>query len=51
VVGSVVDRSYLLDEYADAKRSAWNSLGNRLEEMMEQGCSAQVIRRVVGLVE
>jgi integrase len=33
-IGSKVDRSYLLDDYADEKREAWNKLGNRLEEIL-----------------
>ena len=31
VIGSKVDRVYLLDDYADEKREAWNKLGDRLE--------------------
>lgn len=31
VIGTKVDRVYLLDDYADEKREAWTSLGNRLE--------------------
>ena len=33
VIGSKVDRVYLLDDYADEKRDAWNRLGDRLEEI------------------
>lgn len=31
VIGSKVDRVYLLDDYADEKREAWHKLGDRLE--------------------
>jgi integrase len=34
VIGSKVDRSYLLHEYADEKRDAWNKLGDRLEAIL-----------------
>jgi integrase len=34
VIGSKVDRVYLLDDYADEKREAWNKLGNKLEEIL-----------------
>jgi integrase len=34
VIGSKVDRVYLLDEYADEKREAWYKLGNRLEAIL-----------------
>jgi len=34
VIGSKVDRVYLLDDYADEKRDAWNRLGNRLEAIL-----------------
>lgn len=34
VIGSKVDRVYLLDDYADEKREAWNKLGNRLEAIL-----------------
>ena len=34
VVGSKVDRSYLHYEYADEKREAWITLGNRIEAML-----------------
>ncbi len=34
VIGSKVDRVYLLDDYADEKREAWNRLGNRLEAIL-----------------
>jgi hypothetical protein len=34
VIGSKVDRVYLLDEYADEKREAWNKLGDRLEAIL-----------------
>ncbi|MGZ8982789.1 MAG: tyrosine-type recombinase/integrase [Methylotenera sp.] len=34
VIGSKVDRVYLLDEYADEKREAWQKLGNRLEAIL-----------------
>ncbi len=33
-IGSKVDRSYLLDDYADEKREAWNKLGNRIEAII-----------------
>jgi len=34
VIGSKVDRVYLLDDYADEKRGAWNKLGDRLEAIL-----------------
>ena len=34
VIGSKVDRVYLLDDYADEKREAWNKLGDRLEAII-----------------
>jgi hypothetical protein len=34
VIGSKVDRSYLLDDYADEKREAWNKLGDRIEAIL-----------------
>lgn len=34
VIGSKVDRVYLLDDYADEKRDAWYKLGNRLEAIL-----------------
>lgn len=34
VIGTKVDRSYLLDDYADDKRDAWHKLGDRLEAIM-----------------
>ncbi len=34
VIGSKVDRVYLLDDYAEEKRNAWNKLGNRLEALL-----------------
>lgn len=34
VIGSKVDRVYLLDDYADEKREAWQKLGNRLEAIL-----------------
>ena len=34
VIGSKVDRVYLLDDYADEKRDAWHRLGNRVEEIL-----------------
>ena len=34
VIGSKVDRVYLLDDYADEKYEAWNKLGNKLEEIL-----------------
>ena len=34
VIGSKVDRVYLLDDYADEKREAWNKLGDRLEAIL-----------------
>lgn len=37
VIGSKVDRVYLLDDYADEKRDAWHKLGNRLEEILAEG--------------
>ncbi len=33
-IGSKVDRSYLLDDYADEKRAAWEKLGNRIEAII-----------------
>jgi integrase len=35
VIGSKVDRVYLLDDYADEKREAWQKLGNRLEAILK----------------
>lgn len=34
VIGSKVDRSYLLDDYAEEKRDAWLRLGNRIEAIL-----------------
>lgn len=34
VIGTKVDRVYLLDDYADEKRDAWNKLGDRLEAIL-----------------
>jgi integrase len=34
VIGSKVDRVYLLDDYADDKCEAWNKLGDRLEAIL-----------------
>ncbi|MDO9050528.1 MAG: tyrosine-type recombinase/integrase [Methylotenera sp.] len=34
VIGSKVDRVYLLDEYADEKREAWEKLGDRVEAIL-----------------
>lgn len=34
VIGSKVDRVYLLDKYADEKRDAWKKLGDRLEAIL-----------------
>ncbi|MDI1310073.1 MAG: tyrosine-type recombinase/integrase [Methylotenera sp.] len=34
VIGSKVDRVYLLDDYADEKREAWITLGNRIEAIL-----------------
>lgn len=34
VIGSKVDRVYLLDEYADEKREAWKKLGDKLEAIL-----------------
>lgn len=34
VIGSKVDRVYLLDDYADQKSEAWYLLGNKLEEIL-----------------
>lgn len=34
VIGSKVDRVYLLDDYADEKREAWNKLGDRLAAIL-----------------
>lgn len=34
VIGSKVDRVYLLDEYADEKRDAWEKLGDRIEAIL-----------------
>jgi len=41
VIGSKVDRVYLLDDYADQKREAWHKLGSRLEEILEINISAK----------
>jgi integrase len=35
VIGSKVDRVYLLDDYADEKRDAWLKLGDRLETILK----------------
>lgn len=34
VIGTKVDRVYLLDDYADEKREAWLHLGKRIEEIL-----------------
>jgi len=34
VIGSKVDRVYLLDDYADEKREAWQKLGDRVEAIL-----------------
>ncbi len=34
VIGSKVDRVYLLDDYADEKRAAWEKLGDRIEAIL-----------------
>lgn len=34
VIGSKVDRVYLLDDYADEKREAWQKLGERLDAVL-----------------
>ena len=34
VIGSKVDRVYLLDDYADDKREAWEKLGDRIEAIL-----------------
>ena len=34
VIGSKVDRVYLLDEYADEKREAWQKLGDRIQAII-----------------
>lgn len=34
VIGTKVDRVYLLDEYADEKRDAWHKLGDKLESIL-----------------
>jgi hypothetical protein len=34
VIGSAVDHVYLLHEYADEKREAWEKLGARLKEIL-----------------
>ena len=39
VIGSKVDRVYLLDDYADEKRDAWHNLGNRLNKIFSTHCS------------
>jgi len=36
VIGSKVDRVYLLDDYADQKRDAWERLGDRLEQILAE---------------
>jgi integrase len=33
VIGSKIDRVYLLDDYADEKKDAWYSLGDRINEI------------------
>ena len=33
-IGTQVDQSYLLDDYADEKREAWNKLGDRIEAIL-----------------
>jgi hypothetical protein len=34
VIGTKVDRVYLLDDYADEKRNAWYKLGERIESIL-----------------
>ena len=34
VIGTKVDRVYLLDEYADEKRDAWYKLGDKLDDIL-----------------
>jgi len=34
VIGTKVDRVYLLDDYAEEKREAWQKLGNKLDEIL-----------------
>ena len=34
VIGSKVDRVYLIDDYADDKCEAWNKQGDRLEAIL-----------------
>ena len=43
VIGTKVDRVYLLDDYADEKREAWNKLGNRINEILasDTNCSKE----------
>jgi len=36
VIGTKVDRVYLLDEYADEKREAWKKLGDWLNDILSQ---------------
>lgn len=36
VIGSKVERVYLLDDYAEEKREAWNKLGDRLDAILSE---------------
>ena len=42
VIGTKVDRVYLLDDYAEEKREAWNKLGDRLESILASTTIAEV---------
>jgi integrase len=35
VIGTLVDRVYLLDDYANEKREAWLHLGRKIEEILD----------------
>ncbi len=37
VIGTKLNRVYLLDEYADDKRDAWYKLGDKLDEILFSG--------------
>lgn len=36
IIGTQVDKSYLLDEYADEKKEAWYKLGDKIEEILNK---------------
>jgi integrase len=46
VIGSKVDRVYLLDDYADEKREAWEKLGDRIEAILNSFQCGQFEKRI-----